>query len=361
LVLAKDCPFIPKSDVYVLALTGTEDKFHTLEEIFNPLGVLATGVLGLSMFQEAGNAEEPVTTDCVCLMLGKQQNQKTLFLNQLRQNAEMRNQYDGKYLILSSNDINTTIDEVPLTKSELQKKTELSESQYAKLITASLKYLSMKKAGIKLEYTWDDMQANWELIDKCLSNDWKDRVFLPIDYQAIDMFDLQELIVSKKTNLILQKRGPTVAVINRAYATLELDWRNGNELINEIVVSYLSANWRKSDFTPDRYPLGIRQKDLLTQFIFFGQHVLYSDYECASGENLKELYPINREEVNESLKRMDQMLNGFSAVSVEIAQKYFENRKQDWEYLYVITRKPGNANRVDRIRLSKKKIKSMSR
>jgi hypothetical protein len=109
----------------VVALTGTIEKFTSLLELIQVNGEFVSGVLGCELFSDAGKAPEPVTTDCVTLMVGKQRGQKQLLREALAQDPEMRERYQNHDLLLSSNDINTDMDTIPLTKSPLQKETTL--------------------------------------------------------------------------------------------------------------------------------------------------------------------------------------------------------------------------------------------
>jgi hypothetical protein len=344
----------PVRDQMVVALTGTIEKFTSLLELVQVNGEFVSGVLGCELFSDAGKAPEPVTTDCVTLMVGKQRGQRQLLLESLARDREMKQRYLGHDLLLSSNDINTDMDTIPLTKSPLQKETTLVQGEYEDLITASLKYLAMQNTGVKMDYTWKKMQSSWELIDICLRTPWKGRAFLPIDYQTIDAFDLETLTLGQNGSPFLEKKGPTIAVINRAYVNLELDFRLGNDLVKGIIGEYLADNWEQSDFKPSRYPLGIRQKDLLGKFAEKGQHVLFSDHELRDSVSLKEWYQEDVTKIDEPLDRVEHMLNGFNASSVRIAREMYSKMKSyDKKYLFVVTRKPGRNDRVERSLLPK--------
>jgi hypothetical protein len=333
---------VPLTEKRVLALTGTVEKYGTLLDLLTENGEFVAGILGCEIFAEAGKAVEPVTTDSITLIIGKQEGQKALLLQRLATDKEMLQRYKGEHLLLSSNDINTEVEGIPLTKSPLQKEFPLSPREYKKLITASLKFLAMRSAGVKLDFGWKEMQSSWELIEKCLREDWNGRVFLPIDYQTVDAFDLQQLIVNHVGHPKLEKRGPTVAIENRAYASLELDFRSGNALVGETVADYIDSNWLKPDFTPDRYPLGIKHNEFLRKFIQGGQHVLFSDHQIQDSVNLREWYQEDSQQIEAPLERMERMLNGFSAASIEIAKRmYATARKADARNLHVIKRKPG--------------------
>lgn len=337
-----------------VALTGTREKFDTLEKILKvEENVYIPGILGCIQFADAGKAAEPVTPDSLYLMVGKQEGQRELFLDKLAKDKELRDKHNSEIFLLSSNDVNTIIEGEPLTKSPVQKETKLDIHEYNDLITASLKYLAMKNAGVKVGYTWKQMQADWKLIQKCLDNPWDGRVFLPIDYQTIDAFDLEKLVV-EGTNTSFEKQGPTIAVINRAYATLELDFRKGNALVKGIVSNYQQNNWKKEDFDPNRFPLGIEHRELLKSFVLAHQHVLISDHIEHNGKNLKE---IDFAEMLLILERIEVALNGFNKESVNLARaKYTNTNPQDKNYLFVVTRKPGN-DQVRRLRLPKLKCR----
>lgn len=358
--LLKEHDFPKKDDIWnadtksclVVALTGTIEKFASLLDLVAVEGKFVDGISGCEFFAEAGSATEPVTTDSVRLMTGKQRGQKEILLDRLKSDKEMRDRYRDQYLLLSSNDINTDADGIPLTKSVLQKEADLLPGEYNDLITASLKYLAMRNTGMRMDCTWKELQSSWELVDKLINNDWKGRSFLPIDYQTIDAFDLEYLSVNYQDIPRLERRGPTIAVVNRAYANLELDFRKGNELVSTIVGEYLEDNWNSLDFNPDRYPLGIRHKDLLSKFIKKGQHVLFSDHELGDSVSLKDWYELDRALVEKPLSRIEGMLNGFNSNSVKIARERYQVMKDyDYKYMFVITRKPGSRDRVQRTKL----------
>jgi hypothetical protein len=274
-----------------------------------------------------------------------------LLLERFGEDKELRDTYNGKTLLLSSNDINTTIEKTPLTKSALQKESKMDIFEYGDLVTASLKYLAMVRSGEKINFTWKQMQSDWKLVRKCLDKPWQDRAFLPIVYQSIDAFDLEALSVSDKRPH-LTKSGPTIAIINKAYATLELDFRGGNALVKEIVDTYLHNNWSKPDFTPDRYPLGIRQNELLKSFAKAGQHVLISDHVEYNGINLRDVHEVDEKLMTDTLNRIEIMMNGFNRNSIEIAKNKYANMKpHEKDYLFVVKRKPGIADRVERMPL----------
>ncbi len=341
-----------------VGLTGTTEKFNSLLAIVRS-GVSEAyipGIFGCFQFEGAGHAPEPVTADSVYLMLGKQEGQRNLLIEEFDRDTQLRDKYVGQTLLLSSNDINTAIEETSLTKSPLQKESKMDIFEYSDLITASLKYLAKVGSGEKVSFSLAEMQSDWKLINKCLDAPWSSRVFLPIDYQSIDAFDPEELTVSDGKSS-LTKKGPTIAVIHRAYATLELDFRGGNKLAKKIVDTYLRNNWTKPDFTPERYPLGIRQKELLKTFAQADQHVLISDHIEYKGINLKEIHVHDEKLMLETLDRIESMMNGFSQDSLEIARaKYVNMKSHDENYLYVVTRKPGDNDRVERRRLPKAKF-----
>jgi hypothetical protein len=326
-------------------MTGSREKFATFESAVTDGVDFVHGVIGIIQFAEAGWASEPVTTDCVDLMVGKQREQKQLLRHHIIGSRELQKKYNGQNLLLASNDINTAAEDIPLTKSPLQKEGQLKIDQYVKLITASLKYLAMKKAGKRLKYTWEEMQSSWKLIDECLDLEWMERSFISIDYQAIDAYSVERLTACGKSKVKLERRSPTVLVIDRAYAQLELDFRQGSKLVSDIVGNYLAENWKKVDFQPGRYPLGIKQKDLLLSFAQADQQVLFSDHEIPVSENLRFVHRQSPDAVKAMLESIDQRLNGFSSTSLKVARQYMAMAtKNDNDFICVVTRKPGFAD-----------------
>ena len=313
----------------------------TLDQIVRPEGTFVPGIIGILQFEGAGAAKEPVTTDCVDLMMGKQRRQRQLFLGELKHNKDMCNSLEGDRLLFASNDVNTNIVGVPLTKSPLQKEAKLGQVQYKKLIVASLKYLAMKHAGHKVPFTWEEMQKSWSVIEDCLKVPWKDHVFLPIDYQAVDAFELDRLSVCRSKLPKLETLNPKVVVINQAYGGIQLDFTKGNNLVDEIVGNYLKEHWTDSDFTPDRYPLGIKQKDLLAEFLRHNQHVTFSDHQTERVVYLRDqLDTDRRREVTFTLERIEHMLNGYNSASMSAAEPYLTGRERR-DMVVVINRKPG--------------------
>ena len=68
----------------VVAFTGTHEKFKTLEKIVRPEGTFVPGIIGILQFEGAGAAKEPVTTDCVDLIMAKQRRQRQLQLTKVK-------------------------------------------------------------------------------------------------------------------------------------------------------------------------------------------------------------------------------------------------------------------------------------
>jgi len=218
---------------------------------------------------------------------------------------------------------------------------KLGQVQYKKLIVASLKYLGMKHVGHKVSYTWDEMQSNWSVVEQCLNEPWIDHVFLPIDYQTVDALELGRLSVCKSKIPKLETLNPKVVVINQAYGGIQLDFTKGNDLVDGVVSSYLKKNWADPDFTPDRYPLGIKQKDLLAEFLHHNQHVTFSDHQTERVIYLRDqLETERRGDVAQTLERVEHMLNGYNSVSMSVAEPYLTGRERR-DMVVIINRKPG--------------------
>lgn len=342
-------------DLYVVALTGTFQKYESLEAIVRPEGVFVPGIIGLMQYAQAGRADEPQTSDCVTLMLGKRRNQETIFLRDLWSDPGLARRLKNVNLLRAGNDVNTLYGGVPLTKSRLQKEECLDKSKYQKLILASLKYLAMREEGERPTFDWAKLQANWDTVEQCAALDWNGRVFLPIEYQVVDMFDVAKLHARQGRIARLTRLSPTVAVIRKSYAALELDFTLGNGLIGEIVWRYLSDHWNEADFNPDRYPLGIRQRDLLSTFLHFGQHVLVSNNATGGNvvyarDHMREGDELGKKQVAEIMAQLEVMLNGFGADAYAVAEQYW-NMPEKAGNLYTITMKPGANPMVTTMRL----------
>jgi hypothetical protein len=264
----------------------------------------------------------------------------------------MRTKLNGDRLLFASNDVDTKVVGVPLTKSRLQKEDKLSIEQYQKLIVASLRYLAMMHDGYSPGFTWSELQADWSRIDDCLNDPWRQHVFLPIDYQVVDAFELNRLTVCKSEKPRLEIVSPKVVVINQAYASIQLDFSKNNRLVRKVVDDYLRKNWTKPEFTPDRYPLGIKQADLLREFLDHNQHVTFSDHETERVIYLRDSGTTHgRKEVDETLQRIETMLNGYGKSSLNLADQYLTNERR-LNSIFVINRKPGQSDVVSNRRVA---------
>ncbi len=328
-------------DRVLLVMTGTDAKRRSLEEIVRPDGVFVPGIIRLIQFAEAGKAPEPVTTSCLHLMLGKADGQDKILQERLNSDSKLRESLSQGTIIIARNDVNHSIAEVPITKSKLQKEHPLFMDEYQRLIAASMKFLAMKSVGmLPPGLKWDQVQSDWKQIDRCLKIPFNERVFLPIDYQVIDSYQEKRIVDRRYKNprYVLESLSPTVSVERRAYARIELDYTQGDGLVNTIVHEYLTDNWNNPDFTPSRYQLGIQHKRFLSTFLSHGQHVLFDD---RATPNVLYLRGEGRDERESTLQRIEDMLNGFSEPEYQLALSELSNRKHSIDTTVNIVQKPG--------------------
>ena len=330
----------PKDRV-VLVMTGTDAKVRSMEEIVRPEEVFVAGIIDLIQFAEAGQATEPVTTSCLDLMLGKAGGQDRILELKLNSDEKLRAKLSKSPVIVARNDVNHSIAEIPITKSALQKEQPLFLDEFQRLITASLKFLAMKSVGmLPPGLKWEQMQGDWKLIDRCLKTPFHQNVFLPIDYQVIDAFQEKRVVDRrhKSPRYVLESLSPTVSVERRAYAQIELDYRNGDGLVNTMVKDYLTESWDLPDFTPNRYQLGIQHKRFLNTLLRHGQHVLFDDYMTPNVLYLRSEGEGRRVSIFE---RIEDMLNGFSKAEYKLALSEIDSRKHPVNKAVNIVQKPG--------------------
>lgn len=322
-------------------MTGTDAKVRSMEVIVRPKEVFVAGIIDLIQFAEAGKAAEPVTTSCLDLMIGKAGGQDRILEDKLNADEKLRNRLSQGTLLVARNDVNHSITEVPITKSRLQKEQPLFLDEYQRLITASLKFLAMKSVGmLPPGLKWEQMQGDWKLIDRCLKTPFNQNVFLAIDYQVIDAFQEKRIVDRrhKSPRYVLESLSPTVSVERRAYAQIQLDYSDGDRLVNTIVNDYLTESWNLPDFTPNRYQLGIQHKRFLNTFLRHGQHVLFDDIKTPSVLYLRSEGEGRKESIFE---RIEAMLNGFSKAEYKLALSEIDSRKHPVNKAVNIVQKPG--------------------
>ena len=199
-----------------------------------------------------------------------------------------------------------------------------------------MKSVGMLPPGLK----WEQMQGDWKLIDRCLKTPFNQTVFLSIDYQVIDAFQEKRVVDRRhrKPQFVLEPLSPTVSIERRAYAQVELDYSDGDGLVNTIVKDYLTQSWDLPDFTPNRYQLGIQHKRFLNTFLSHGQHVLFDDRMTPNVLYLRSEGVGRRESIFE---RIEAMLDGFSEPEYKLALSEIESRKHPVNRNVNIVKKPG--------------------
>lgn len=302
-------PVVSDEDPFfmLLVMTGTADKF------LNALGVYHDGYRSIAhnidQFEEAGKAVEPVTPDPRLLIFGKQRGQRNQLVHRLNSDGIFRKKYLGRTILATENDINTTVDGTSLTKTSLQKESDLMPGDYQLLIRASLKYMLAKANKLlgESDPSWKQLTSDMKRLrdfDSRVDTLFKPGIkyLLPIDFQSIDAFEVLKIDSPGDKAVRVTQTGPSIAVLHKSFAhlTFEVDEQGHMPAFDKAVEHYIwvtTESMDKRKYRLDRCPLGIYWATLFHSMAVNGMDVVMSvaghDKE---GVNLQEKYLVATEQ-----------------------------------------------------------------